>query len=643
MRAALATLVLFVAGLGLIATASCDVNKFCVNCQTGATGDGGPGPGDGGIDGGGSVIDAGPTGDGCAPAGMEQCNGEDDDCDGMVDEAPVIMVGDQCGTDVGPCEFGTFECTDGELVCGGGAVLPQAESCNDVDDDCDGTVDDGDPGGGIVCGSDIGECQRGLTACVDGNVECVGEVVAIDELCDTKDNDCDAMIDEGNPEGGAACGGMSGACMPGEMQCIGGTLQCVGDTGPQLERCDGADNDCDDDIDEDFDLNIDPRNCGECGLVCALDNAQPACVAGDCAVAFCLTGFHDLNGDPDDGCEYECDFSGAEVCNGEDDDCDGDVDEDVIIPDICNTVNECAGTVAECMGAAGFVCNYGPTVSTDAFGDIIPESNCDGLDNDCDGVPDDAFPTLGDACSRGIGACQTTGNIACNATQDGVVCDAADPPAGDPEVCDGLDNDCDMLVDEDAPDDFVQIGGGLFVYQYEASRPDATASSAGVMSHRPCSAPNRLPWTNITQPQAEAQCALIGARLCTEAEWQQICSVNNTCTWAYDASCNSFQPSTCNGNDFDFDPGTAGDQDGLLPTGSLAACFADHSGPRQVFDMSGNVKEWTQERSPGVNPLRGGSFNNTAIGISCDLDFTVADDTFQFQNVGFRCCRSTAP
>ena len=59
--------------------------------------------------------------------------------------------------------------------------------------------------------------------------------------------------------------------------------------------------------------------------------------------------------------------------------------------------------------------------------------------------------------------------------------------------------------------------------------------------------------------------------------------------------------------------------------------------------MSGNVKEWNVQRSNGVNPLRGGSYNNTATGISCDFNFVVADDTFQFNNVGFRCCRDTAP
>jgi formylglycine-generating enzyme required for sulfatase activity len=71
----------------------------------------------------------------------------------------------------------------------------------------------------------------------------------------------------------------------------------------------------------------------------------------------------------------------------------------------------------------------------------------------------------------------------------------------------------------------------------------------------------------------------------------------------------------------------------------MAQCFAEWGTEGEVFDMSGNVKEWTEARSADVNPLRGGSHNNTAAGISCQFDFTVANDDFAFPNVGFRCCR----
>ena len=93
--------------------------------------------------------------------------------------------------------------------------------------------------------------------------------------------------------------------------------------------------------------------------------------------------------------------------------------------------------------------------------------------------------------------------------------------------------------------------------------------------------------------------------------------------------------------------GTAGDQDVLKGTGSLANCFTDWgSTANRVFDMSGNAKEWAV--GPASDPadtrrLRGGSYNNTQGGMKCNFRFAVADNTFQFPNVGFRCCRSTAP
>ena len=58
-----------------------------------------------------------------------------------------------------------------------------------------------------------------------------------------------------------------------------------------------------------------------------------------------------------------------------------------------------------------------------------------------------------------------------------------------------------------------------------------------------------------------------------------------------------------------------------------------------MFDLSGNVKEWTLAHVPGENPIRGGASNNTGEGISCPLTFALADDAFFFPNIGFRCCR----
>lgn len=109
-------------------------------------------------------------------------------------------------------------------------------------------------------------------------------------------------------------------------------------------------------------------------------------------------------------------------------------------------------------------------------------------------------------------------------------------------------------------------------------------------------------------------------------------------SWAYETNPRTAQPQTCNGDEYDTDPALAGDQDGILPTGSLASCHAN-KGPEDAYDMSGNVKEWTAARAAGQNPIRGGASNNLVTGLTCDLNFTLADDSFFFPNVGFRCCR----
>lgn len=88
---------------------------------------------------------------------------------------------------------------------------------------------------------------------------------------------------------------------------------------------------------------------------------------------------------------------------------------------------------------------------------IIPETKCDGLDNDCNGRADDTFPTKGDACTKGLGVCTTTGQLICNPAEDGLLCNAAEPGTGTAELCNGLDDDCDGMLDEDAPDTWVPI------------------------------------------------------------------------------------------------------------------------------------------------------------------------------------------
>ncbi len=144
---------------------------------------------------------------------VETCDGTDDDCDGSTDEGFVwqgVTLGGAC-TGLGICGEGVVECNAaGGVTCSSNADGAKseavAETCNGVDDDCDGLTDDGVPGSGAPTCPALGVCVggQGAPVCVAGAWSCSFAAVAGYEgpnelTCDTLDNDCDGLTDEGLP------------------------------------------------------------------------------------------------------------------------------------------------------------------------------------------------------------------------------------------------------------------------------------------------------------------------------------------------------------------------------------------------------------------------------------------------------------
>jgi hypothetical protein len=411
----------------------------------------------------------------------EICDGVDNDCDGQVDDqADGTLVNCDTGFS-GICAAGRTQCIDGSLICSAFDV-PTDEVCNNLDDDCDGVVDN-NPTGATLWYADVdndrfGDESTGVAACsrppgtiadagdCDDNAQAVNPTVP--ESCDSIDNDCDGDVDE------AGALGERTFYLDEDGDGFGVTeMSVVGCTAP--EGYVALDNDCNDDddtinpdaaeicddVDNDCNGTVDDGSGPEAGLW-YLDFDGDTYGDGTDVVYDCtaVPGRVNRAGDCDDN-NRDVNPGQSELCNGIDDNCVGGIDEGALLTFYADTDIDGRGDplVSEtgCSPSAGYVANSNDCNDEEPAAWTGRAEVCDGIDNNCNSQTDEGvtatFYRDNDTDGRGDPAIS---RVACVAPA-GFVNNAGDCNdeeiaawTGRAEICDSIDNNCNSQIDEGA-------------------------------------------------------------------------------------------------------------------------------------------------------------------------------------------------
>ena len=385
------------------------------------------------------------------PDALEECDGVDNDCSGVIDDDADV---DDDGS------YACFDCDDVDDT-----VSPDlAEVCDHVDNNCDLEIDEGfdaDEDGVSTC-DDPADCDDDSAQVFPGAAE----------LCNGLDDDCDGEVDEDflGPEDDIDQDGE-----PGCSDCD--------DTDPAvnhaaIEVCNAVDDDCDGTINEHaVDLDGDTfDSCDDC------DDSNGA--INPAADEVCEDGVDDdCTGVADDGCsvdsdgdgspdELDCDdgddtvYPGApQLCDGIlDNDCDlttdtNEADADTDLESVC--AGDCDDTNAAVNTSAAEVCDGVLDNDCDSTDDPLEIDNDTDGETECDGDCDDGDTAVNTSAAE---VCDGVLDNNCDGTDDVLEtdddadlqnecdgdCDDGDIANydGNTEICDGGDNDCDGDVDE---------------------------------------------------------------------------------------------------------------------------------------------------------------------------------------------------